>query len=125
MKEIISTDKAPQAIGPYSQGIKVNGILFTSGQIPIDPKTGRIVEGDIKVQAEQSMQNVKAVVEAGGYSMSDVVKVSILLADIGDFTVVNEVYQSFFEGSYPARSCYAVKNLPKNVGIEIEAVAGN
>jgi 2-iminobutanoate/2-iminopropanoate deaminase len=124
MKEIVSTDKAPEAIGPYSQGIKINGMLFTSGQIPIDPKTGHIAKGGIKMQAEQSMRNVKAVLEAGGYTMNDIIKVSILLTDIEDFSAVNEVYQSYFDGDYPARSCYAVKALPKGVGIEIEAIAG-
>lgn len=124
MKEIVSTDKAPEAIGPYSQGVKMNGMLFTSGQIPIDPKTGHIAKGGIKMQAEQSMRNVKAVLEAGGYTMNDIIKVSILLTDIEDFSVVNEVYQSYFDGDYPARSCYAVKALPKDVGIEIEAIAG-
>lgn len=124
MKQIISTDKAPVAVGAYSQGVALNGMVFTSGQIPINPETGQIVTGDIANQAEQSMRNVKAIVEAGGLSMNDVVKVTILLADIGDFGAVNEVYQSFFNGDYPARSCFAVKDLPKGVSIEIEAIAG-
>ncbi|NLY71060.1 MAG: RidA family protein [Clostridiales bacterium] len=125
MKEIIKTDKAPEAVGAYSQGIKFNGMVFTSGQIPIDPETGQIVSGDIVAQARQCMENVRAVIEAGGLTMNDVIKVTILLADINDFAAVNEVYQSFFEeGNYPARSCFAVKDLPKGAGIEIEAIAG-
>ncbi|NLP30402.1 MAG: RidA family protein [Clostridiales bacterium] len=125
MKEIIKTNSAPEAVGAYSQGIKYNGMIFTSGQIPIDPKTGQVVTGDIVAQAKQSMENVKAIVEAGGLTMNDVIKVTILLADINDFAAVNEVYQSFFEeGNYPARSCFAVRDLPKGVGIEIEAIAG-
>jgi 2-iminobutanoate/2-iminopropanoate deaminase len=124
MKKIISTENAPKAVGAYSQGIALGGLVFTSGQIPIDPKTGNIVTGDIAAQAKQSMDNVKAIVEAGGLSMSDVIKVTILLADIGDFGVVNEVYQSYFTGDYPARSCFAVMDLPKAVGVEIEAIAG-
>ncbi len=124
MKKIISTENAPKAVGAYSQGIIAGGLLFTSGQIPIDPKTGNIVTGDIAEQAKQSMNNVKAIVEAGGMTMDDVVKVTILLADIADFAVVNEVYQSYFAADYPARSCFAVKDLPKGVGIEIEAIAG-
>ena len=124
MKKIISTENAPKAVGAYSQGVICGGLLFTSGQIPIDPTTGDIVTGDIALQAKRSMNNVKAVIEAGGLSMDDVVKVTILLADINDFAVVNEVYQSFFSSDYPARSCFAVKDLPKGVGIEIEAIAG-
>ena len=123
MKQIISTDKAPAAVGAYSQGININGMIFTSGQIPINPKTGQIVDGGVAAQAEQSMKNVKAIVEAGGLTMDDVVKVTILLADINDFTAVNDVYKSFFSGTYPARSCFAVKDLPKGVGVEIEAIA--
>ena len=124
MKSIISTEKAPAAVGAYAQGISFNGLVFTSGQIPIDPKTGEVVTGDIVAQAEQSMNNVKAVIEASGLTMEDVIKVTILLADIGDFGAVNEVYQRYFTGGFPARSCFAVKDLPKGVGIEIEAIAG-
>lgn len=124
MKQIVKTDKAPVAVGAYSQGVCFNGLLFTSGQIPIDPDTGLLVTGDIVKQAEQAMKNVKAIIEAAELTMEDVIKVTILLADIGDFVAVNEVYQSFFNGDYPARSCFAVKDLPKGVGIEIEAIAG-
>lgn len=123
MKTILSTDAAPKAVGAYSQGIATGGFLFTSGQIPIDPETGVLLTGDITIQARQSMNNVKAIVEAGGMTMSDIVKVTILLADINDFTAVNEVYQGFFESAFPARSCFAVKDLPKGAGIEIEAIA--
>jgi len=123
MKQIISTEKAPKAVGAYSQGILSAGMVFTSGQIPIDPATGDMVTGDIKGQAKQSMENVKAIVEAAGSTMEDVVKVTILLADINDFAAVNEVYQSYFKGDFPARSCFAVKDLPKGAGIEIEAIA--
>lgn len=123
MKQVIKTEKAPAAVGAYSQGILVGGTLYTAGQIPIDPETGELVTGDIVDQAERSMKNVKAIVEAGGFSMDDIVKVTILLADIGDFGAVNEVYQSFFKKDYPARSCFAVRDLPKGVGVEIEAIA--
>ena len=124
MKKTISTEHAPKAVGAYSQGIEAGGLLFTSGQIPINPATGELLTGDIAEQARQSMNNVKAIVEAAGLTMNDVVKTTILLADIADFAVVNEVYQSFFSGEYPARSCFAVKALPKGAGIEIEAIAG-
>ncbi|HOA42077.1 MAG TPA: RidA family protein [Bacillota bacterium] len=124
MKKIISTEKAPKAVGAYSQGISFSGLVFTSGQIPIDPATGELNTGDIASQTEQAMKNVKAVIEEAGLTMDDVLKVTILLADIEDFAVVNQVYESFFNGNYPARSCFAVKDLPKGVGIEIEAIAG-
>lgn len=123
MKRIIKTDRAPAAVGAYSQGIEWNGMLFTSGQIPINPETGELVTGDIVNQALQSMKNVQAVVEAAGLTMDDVIKMTVLLADIADFGAVNEVYQSFFKGDFPARSCYAVRDLPKGVGVEIEAIA--
>lgn len=123
MKEMIQTDKAPAAVGAYSQGVKWNDMLFTSGQIPINPETGELVTGDIAAQAQQSMKNVKAVVEAAGLSMNDVVKTTVLLADINDFAAVNEVYKSFFPGDFPARSSYAVRGLPKGAGVEIEAIA--
>ncbi|HZK02735.1 MAG TPA: RidA family protein, partial [Anaerovoracaceae bacterium] len=113
MKKIISTEHAPKAVGAYSQGVSFSGLVFTSGQLPIDPKTGELNTGDIGAQAEQSMKNVKAIVEAAGLTMEDVLKVTILLADIDDFAVVNQVYESFFTGDCPARSCFAVKDLPK------------
>lgn len=124
MKEVIKTKNAPEAVGAYSQGIAFGNLVFTSGQIPIDPATGILNTGDIKSQAEQSMKNVKAIVEEAGLTMDDVIKVTILLTDINDFAVVNEVYASFFPGEYPARSAFAVKALPKGAGVEIEAIAG-
>ena len=118
---IIATEKAPGAIGPYSQGYEVNGMLFTSGQIPVDPATGNIPEG-IAAQAEQSCKNVGAILEAAGSSFDKVVKTTCFLADMGDFAAFNEVYAKYFT-SKPARSCVAVKTLPKNVLCEIEATA--
>lgn len=117
----IETSNAPGAIGPYSQGFVVNGFVFTSGQIPVDPSTGNIPEG-IAAQAEQSCRNVAAILEAGGSSMEKVIKTTCFLADMGDFAAFNEVYAKYFTGK-PARSCVAVKTLPKNVLFEIEAIA--
>lgn len=124
MKEIISTENAPKAVGAYSQGVSFSGLVFTSGQLPINPATGELNTGDIASQAEQAMKNVKAVIEKAGLTMDDILKVTILLADIADFAAVNQVYESFFTGNYPARSCFAVKDIPKGAGIEIEAIAG-
>ena len=117
----IETTKAPGAIGPYSQGWIVGDMVYTSGQIPVDPATGEIAEG-IAAQAEQSCKNVAAIVEAAGSSMENVVKTTCFLADMGDFAAFNEVYAKYFT-SKPARSCVAVKTLPKNVLCEIEAIA--
>ncbi len=125
MKKIISTENAPKAVCAYSQGVSLSGLVFTSGQLPIDPATGELNTGDIASQAEQAMKNVKAVVEQAGLTMDDVLKVTILLADIADFAAVNQVYESYFTGNYPARSCFAVKDIPKGAGIEIEAIAGS
>ena len=118
----ISTSKAPAAIGPYSQAIEAGGFLFTSGQIPLDPATGCVAEGGIKEQAEMVMQNLKAVLEAAGVGFEDVVKTTCFLADMADFGAFNEVYAKYFVGN-PARSCVAVKALPKGVLCEAEAVA--
>ena len=118
---VISTPNAPAAIGPYSQGYEVNGLVYTSGQIPVDPATGNIPEG-IAAQAEQSCRNVGAVLEAGGADFSKVFKTTCFLADMGDFVAFNEVYAKYFI-SKPARSCVAVKTLPKGVLCEIEAIA--
>ena len=120
-KKIIATEKAPGAIGPYSQGWVVGDMVFTSGQIPVDPTDGSIPEG-ITAQAHQSCKNVLAVLAAGGASDQDVVKTTCFLADMGDFAAFNEVYAQYFP-SKPARSCVAVKTLPKNVLCEIEAIA--
>ena len=120
MKKIATTN-APGAIGPYSQGMIVNGFVYTSGQIPVDPATGNIPEG-ITAQAEQSCRNVAAVLEAAGSDLTKVVKTTCFIADMGDFAAFNEVYAKYFTGK-PARSCCAVKTLPKNVLCEIEAIA--
>ena len=122
MSQRIATEKAPAAIGPYSQGMVCGNLLFTSGQIPVDPAT-KAVPADIESQARQSLENVKAVVEAGGSSMARVVKTTVFLADMGDFVSVNQVYSSYFAEPFPARSCVQVAALPLGVRVEIEAVA--
>ena len=122
MKEI-STKKAPAAIGPYSQAIRLSNLVYTSGQIPIDPATGVLVEGGIKEQTRQSLTNVKAILEEAGISMSQVVKTTVFLADMNDFADMNAVYAEFFTEPYPARSAVAVKSLPKGASVEIEVVA--
>ena len=121
MKTVIATTNAPGAIGPYSQGFEVNGIVYTSGQIPADPATGAVPEG-IAAQAEQSCKNVGAILEAAGSGFEKVFKTTCFLADMGDFAAFNEVYAKFFT-SKPARSCVAVRELPKGVLCEIEAIA--
>jgi len=122
-KDIISTDKAPSAIGPYSQGVRVNGFIFFSGQIPIDPATGEIVKGEIAVQVEQVMQNIEALLEASGIGFDNVVRSTIYLTNLADFGVVNDIYGRKFTAPYPARSTVQVSALPKGVDIEIEVVA--
>ena len=124
MKKVISTSKAPSAIGPYSQAIQVGNLVYTSGQIPIDPATGVFVEGGIKEQTRQSLFNVKAILEEAGLTMGDVVKTTVFMADINDFADMNAVYAEFFAEPYPARSAVAVKTLPKGALVEIEVVAG-
>ena len=121
--KVISTEKAPAAIGPYSQAIQVGSFVYTSGQIPIDPATGVVVEGGIKEQARQSLANVKAILAEAGLSMSSVVKTTVFLADMNDFADMNTVYAEFFTEPYPARSAVAVKTLPKGASVEIEVVA--
>ena len=121
--KVISTTKAPAAIGPYSQAIQVANLVFTSGQIPIDPATGTFVEGGIKEQTRQSLTNVKANLEEAGLSMSNVVKTTVFMADMNDFTDMNAVYAEFFAEPYPARSAVAVKTLPKGALVEIEVMA--
>ena len=123
MNEIFHTDKAPAALGPYSQAVKAGNLLFVSGQIPIDPATGAMVENDIAVQTRQSLTNVKAILESAGYSCADVVKTTVLLSDIGNFVPMNEVYGTFFPSNCPARACFAVKDLPKGALVEIEVIA--
>ena len=124
MKKVIKTTKAPAAIGPYNQAIQVGNLVYTSGQIPIDPITGNFVEGGIKEQTRQSLLNVKAILEEAGLTMSDVIKTTVFMADMNDFSDMNAVYSEFFPEPYPARSAVAVKTLPKGALVEIEVVAG-
>lgn len=121
-KKVISTSNAPAAIGPYSQAIEVNGFIYASGQIPVIPETGEIPEG-IEAQARQALTNVKALMEAAGLTMANIIKTSVFIKDMNDFAKVNEIYASFFTGDYPARSCVEVARLPKDVLIEVEVIA--
>ncbi|MHB8110027.1 MAG: RidA family protein [Syntrophorhabdaceae bacterium] len=125
MKEIIGTPDAPKAVGPYSQAIKAVGetMLFCSGQIPIDPAGGQIIEGTADVQARQVMKNLQAVIEAAGFGMEDIVKTTIYLVDMSGFAEVNKVYESFFQSNFPARSTVEVRALPHGAAVEIEAIA--
>lgn len=123
MKNVVKTDRAPQAIGPYSQAIEVNGMVYTSGVVPIDPATGNVVEGDIKVQATRVFDSMKALLEAAGSSCEDVVKTTVFIKNMDDFAALNEIYADYFTGDFPARSCVEVARLPKDVLIEMEAVA--
>ena len=123
MKQVIHTDSAPAAIGPYSQAIQIGDLLFVSGQVPIDPSTGAIVEGDIKAQTQQSLNNLKAILNAAGTNMGAVVKTTVFLADMNDFAAMNEVYAQFFQEPFPARSAVQVARLPKDAKVEIEAIA--
>lgn len=119
----IHTEKAPKAIGPYSQAIKVGNLVFASGQVPIVPATGEFVEGGIKEQTRQSLTNAKAILEEAGTSLSKVVKTTVYLSDMANFAAMNEVYAEFFTQPYPARSAVAVKTLPKNALVEVECIA--
>ena len=121
--KVISTKKAPAAIGPYSQAIRVGNLVYTSGQIPIDPATGAFAEGGIKEQTRLSLNNVKAILEEEGLAMDNVVKTTVFMADMGDFAEMNGVYAEFFTEPYPARSAVAVKTLPKGALVEIEVIA--
>ena len=123
MKQIISTQNAPAAIGPYSQAVRAGDLLFVSGQIPVDPATGEVVEPTIQAQAKRSLDNVKAVLEAAGASLDNVVKTTVFLKSMDDFVEMNRVYQSFFQADCPARSAVQVAKLPKDVLVEIEAIA--
>ena len=123
MKKIINTDKAPAAIGPYSQAVEINGTLYISGQVPIDPATGKVVIGNIKVQTEQVMKNIEAILTAADYSFKDVVKSTCLLSDMKNFADMNEVYSKYYSEEPPARAAFAVKELPLGVLIEIETIA--
>ena len=121
-KEIISTTNAPQAIGPYSQAVKTNNLMFISGQIPMDPTTGNLVEGSIEDEANQVLKNLKSICEAAGYSLDDAVKITIFLTDLGNFSVVNDVMKEHFSEPYPARATVEVSGLPLGVNVEIEAI---
>lgn len=123
MKKIINTSKAPKALGPYSQGVEIKGTLYISGQVPINPETGKMVEGGIKEQTEQSLKNIGAILEEAGYTFDDVVKSTVLLSDMDNFAVMNEVYASFYTEKQPARAAFAVKTLPVNALVEIETIA--
>jgi 2-iminobutanoate/2-iminopropanoate deaminase len=123
MKKIIMTSKAPAAIGPYSQAVEINGTLYVSGQIPLDPQTGKLVEGGIKEQTEQVLKNIEAILSEAGYSLGDVVKSTCLLSDIGDFKAMNEVYARYYRENQPARAAYAVKAIPLGALVEIETIA--
>ncbi|KPU44157.1 2-iminobutanoate/2-iminopropanoate deaminase [Oxobacter pfennigii] len=122
MKKIIKTDKAPAAIGPYSQAVEVGNLIYTSGQIPISPKTGDLVSGDIKKATAQCIENLKAIAEAAGCTLNDVVKTTVFLKDMNQFTEMNEVYGSYFVTDQPARSCVQAAKLPRDVDVEIEAI---
>ncbi len=124
MREIIKTDKAAQPVGPYNQAIKVNGILYVSGQIPLDPKTGDLLKGDVQEQTKMVMENMGAILEAAGMDFSHVIKCSIFISDMNNFPLINEVYASYFEGEPPARETVEVGALPKFVDVEISCIAG-
>ena len=121
-KEIISTDNAPQAIGPYSQAVKTGNLIFISGQIPLDPKTGDIVDGSIEDQANQVLDNIKSICEAAGHGLEDIVKITIFLTDLGNFATVNEVMKNYFKEPYPERATVEISGLPLGVSVEIEAI---
>ena len=120
--EVVFTSKAPAAVGPYSQAIKAGNVVYCSGQIPLVPETGEIVEGDIKAQAKQSLENVKAVLTEAGATFSNVVKTTVFTVDMADFGAINEVYAEYFGDHKPARSCVAVKELPKGARVEVEVL---
>jgi 2-iminobutanoate/2-iminopropanoate deaminase len=123
MKKIFSTSKAPAAIGPYSQAVEMNNTLYISGQIPINPETGKLIDGDITVQTEQVFRNIEAILDVAGYSFSDVVKSTCILSDISNFKAMNEVYARHYPEKHPARSAFAAKDLPMGALIEIETIA--
>ena len=121
--KVINTSKAPKAIGPYSQAIEANGLVITSGQLPIDPATGEFAAGGIKEQTRQSLTNAKAILEEAGIGLGNVMKTTVFLSDMNDFAAMNEVYAEFFNEPFPARSAIAVKTLPKNALVEVECIA--
>ncbi len=122
-KKIISTNNAPAAIGPYSQGIIASNMVFTSGQMPVNPKTGELVVGDIKAETRQCLENIKAILEAAGTGMDNVVKCTVFIRDMNQFGLINEIYAEYFLNDKPARSCVEVARLPKDIHVEIEAIA--
>lgn len=124
MKKIVFTENAPAPVGPYSQAVQFGQVLFCSGQIPIDPKTNEVLKGSIEEQTELVMENVGAVLKAAGLGFEDVIKTSIFITDMGNFPRINQVYAKYFPEVAPARSCVAVKELPKSVDVEIEVIAG-
>ena len=121
--KVVNTNKAPKAIGPYSQAIEANGLIITSGQLPIDPATGEVAPGGIKEQTRQSLTNAKAILEEAGIGLGNVMKTTVFLSDMNDFAAMNEVYAEFFSEPFPARSAIAVKTLPKNALVEVECIA--
>ena len=123
MKKIVSTDRAPKAIGPYSQAVISNGFAFLSGQIPLDPSTGQLIEGDIAAQTERVLENLKSVLEAAGCSLAQVVKTTVYLKDMGEFATMNEVYGRYFTGNPPARATVEAARLPRDVRVEIDCIA--
>lgn len=123
MKNVAVSKKAPAAIGPYSQAIEVNGLIYTSGVVPLDPETGLVVEGDVTVQADRVFKSLKGLLEDAGSSMENVIKTTVFIKDMNDFTKINEVYAKYFKEPYPARSCVEVARLPKDVLLETEVIA--
>ena len=123
LREVVSTDKAPEAIGPYEQAVKCNGLLFTSGQIALDPATGTLIDGDVSAQTRQVLDNLKAVLEAGGSSLDHVIKATVYLTDLSNFAKMNEVYAEYLGHAKPARSTVGVASLPRGASIEIDLVA--
>ena len=122
MKKVIFSDKAPAAIGPYSQAVEANGMIFVSGQLPVDAKTGEFVPGGVSEQARQSLENIKHILTEAGLTMADIVKTTVFLSDMSLFAEMNAVYATYFEGAFPARSAVAVKALPKGALVEIECI---
>ena len=123
MANVISTDKAPAAIGPYSQAIEVNGMIYTSGMIPIDPSTGELVTGSVEAQAEQAFENLCHLVEDSGSKVENIVKTTVFIKEMNDFGKINEIYKKYYKEPFPARSCVEVARLPKDVLLEVEAIA--
>lgn len=123
MKKVISTKRAPAAIGPYSQGVMINNFLFISGQLPMDPETMEMVTGDIQQQTKQSLENIKAILEEAGLNFNNVIKTTVFIKDMDDFAKINEIYGNYFNKNKPARACVEVARLPKDAGVEIEAIA--